>query len=71
MTHACYSFLSGYFRVVIGLSALVSSGAEAAMEWVLAHMEDPDFNTPEASSAGKQAPTSCMNANGRHKDPVL
>ena len=36
------------------LSALVSPGAEAAMEWVLTHMEDPDFNTPEAASAGKQ-----------------
>lgn len=30
-----------------------NAGAEVSMEWVLAHMEDPDFNNPlpEASAA--------------------
>lgn len=26
--------------------AVKNAGAEAAMEWVFAHMEDPDINTP-------------------------
>lgn len=26
--------------------AVNNSGVEAAMEWVLGHMEDPDFNDP-------------------------
>ena len=37
-----------------------NGGAEAAMEWVLSHMEDPDFNTllpgPSAHAAAEQVP---------------
>ena len=28
------------------------TGAEAAMDWVLSHMEDPDFNVPLSTEAG-------------------
>ena len=32
-----------------------NGGAEAAMEWVLSHMEDPDFNTPLPSPSAHAA----------------
>lgn len=36
--------------------ATANSGVEAAMEWVLAHMEDPDFNDPLPEAAATAAP---------------
>ena len=33
-----------------------NAGTEAAMEWVLSHMEDPDFNEPLPASSSPQAP---------------
>lgn len=30
-----------------------NSNAEAAMEWIFSHMEDPDFNDPPAQAGGK------------------
>ena len=37
-------------------SGLQNAGAEAAMEWVLSHMEDPDFNDPLPAPAAASAP---------------
>ena len=38
------------------ISCLVqNAGTEAAMEWVLSHMEDPDFNEPLPASSSSQA----------------
>ncbi len=33
-----------------------NAGTEAAMEWVLSHMGDPDFNEPLPASSSSQAP---------------
>ncbi|CAL5228914.1 g12137 [Coccomyxa viridis] len=36
--------------------ATQNAGTEAAMEWVLSHMGDPDFNEPLPASSSSQAP---------------
>ncbi len=36
--------------------AVGNSGVEAAMEWVLAHLEDPDINDPLPDPAAAPAP---------------
>ena len=37
---------NGSKRAVLATASNVGAGVEGAMEWVLAHMEDPDFNDP-------------------------
>ncbi|OQS07310.1 ubiquitin carboxyl-terminal hydrolase [Thraustotheca clavata] len=37
--------------------ATKNSSVEAAMEWVFAHMDDANFNTPPTPTAGSKAPT--------------
>lgn len=45
-THSMKSNKSVSFMLQYAAVAVKNSNAEAAMEWVFAHMEDPDFNEP-------------------------
>ncbi len=46
---------------------LQNAGPEAAMEWVLSHMEDPDFNEP--LPAPSSAPTAAPQQRSQTADP--
>ena len=46
---------------------LQNAGPEAAMEWVLSHMEDPDFNEP--LPAPISAPAAALQQRGQAADP--
>jgi hypothetical protein len=53
------------------LAALATgnNNAEAAMEWVFAHMEDPDFNDPLPPPAAAAAPAAAGAQQQQQQDP--